>query len=285
MKTIKNLAGISVRGERGFTLIELLAVMAIVATLAAIVATSVSGTGETSTSTAAQQDATTVNSAAADFFADQTGSAVITGHTVNVMAALPVTGSGSVVVFDTPPASPSSDADPIQQIISSRWPEKFITTGLALGDGGVAGVAVTGSSAYEFEFPTTTVFSNGSSGDAVRVIIRGIADEDGTPGKHITRKELLKEYTAIDFDKLVDGIANSDFTGGYSEEAPDALDQKSGNFHNFLWMFRKTTAAGGSGDDDSRTITVFKLANVKVLENETPYGDAGDVELTYEQIF
>ena len=203
------------------------------------------------------------------------------------MAALPVTGSGSVVVFDTPPASPASTAspDPVQQIINSRWPEKFITTGPSVSGGGVAGASVTGSSAYEFEFPTDIVL-DGSSGDAVRVIIRGIADEDGTPGVHIQRRVFLREYTAIDFDKLVDGVAgNADFPGGYSEQAPDALDQKSGNFHNFLWLFRKATAAGGSGEDDSRTITVFKLANVNVLENATSYGDAGDVELTYEQIF
>ena len=61
MKSLKKIARMLARGQRGFTLIELLAVMAIVATLAAIVATSVSGIGETSSSTAAQQDATPVN--------------------------------------------------------------------------------------------------------------------------------------------------------------------------------------------------------------------------------
>ena len=86
--------------QTGFTLIELLAVMAIVAVLAGIVAVAVSGTGETSRDTQTKQDATTVESAAADFFADQEEAEVLSPKTVQVLGI-----SG------------------IKQVTSSRWPE------------------------------------------------------------------------------------------------------------------------------------------------------------------
>jgi prepilin-type N-terminal cleavage/methylation domain-containing protein len=69
---LKNL----LRIQEGFTLIELLAVMAIVATLAGIVATQVSGTGDTSKDVQTKQDATTVGTAVADYFSDQEGAAI-----------------------------------------------------------------------------------------------------------------------------------------------------------------------------------------------------------------
>ena len=90
--------------QRGFTLIELLAVMAIVAVLAGIVAVAVGGTGETSKDTQAQQDATTVETAASDFFADQEGAEVLTPFSATVL-----------------------DQGPFQQIKSSRWPEEYIS--------------------------------------------------------------------------------------------------------------------------------------------------------------
>ena len=88
----------------GFTLIELLAVMAIVAVLAGIVSVSVGGTGETSRDTQTKQDATTIDSAAADFFAGQDGAEVLTPKTVQVLGV-----SG------------------IEQVTSSRWPEDYIS--------------------------------------------------------------------------------------------------------------------------------------------------------------
>ena len=72
------------RIQEGFTLIELLAVMAIVATLAGIVATQVSGTGETSKDVQTKQDATTVGTALADYFSDQEGAAIKTPQSVTV---------------------------------------------------------------------------------------------------------------------------------------------------------------------------------------------------------
>lgn len=77
---LKNL----LRIQEGFTLIELLAVMAIVATLAGIVATQVSGTGDTSKDVQTKQDATTVGTAVADYFSDQEGAAIKTPQSVTV---------------------------------------------------------------------------------------------------------------------------------------------------------------------------------------------------------
>ena len=76
---------VKAKNQRGFTLIELLAVMAIVAVLAGIVAVAVGGTGETSKDTQAKQDATTVETAASDFFADQEGAEVLTPLSATVL--------------------------------------------------------------------------------------------------------------------------------------------------------------------------------------------------------
>lgn len=92
------------KNQLGFTLIELLAVMAIVATLAGIVSVAVSGSGGTSRDTQTKQDATTVETAASDFFADQVEAEVLTPETVTVL-----------------------DRGPFQQIKSSRWPEEYIS--------------------------------------------------------------------------------------------------------------------------------------------------------------
>ena len=95
---------VKAKNQRGFTLIELLAVMAIVAVLAGIVAVAVGGTGETSKDTQAKQDATTVETAASDFFADQEGAEVLTPLSATVLLQ-----------------------GPFKQIKSSRWPEEYIS--------------------------------------------------------------------------------------------------------------------------------------------------------------
>jgi len=94
------------KNQRGFTLIELLAVMAIVAVLAGIISVAVSGTGGTSRDTQTKQDATTVQTAAADFFAapEQEGAEVLVPKTVTVLSR------------------PN-----IRQVTSSRWPEDYIS--------------------------------------------------------------------------------------------------------------------------------------------------------------
>ena len=79
------MAAIALKSQKGFTLIELLAVMAIVAVLAGIIATAVSGTGETSRDTQTKQDATSIDTAAAEFFGDQDGAEVLVPKTVEVL--------------------------------------------------------------------------------------------------------------------------------------------------------------------------------------------------------
>ena len=96
--------GVKPQKERGFTLIELLAVMAIVAVLAGIVSVAVGGTGETSKDTQTKQDATTLDTAAADFFSDQEGAEVLRPKTVQIFG---VAG--------------------IEQQTSTRWPETYIS--------------------------------------------------------------------------------------------------------------------------------------------------------------
>ena len=98
------MAAFTLKGHKGFTLIELLAVMAIVAVLAGIVSVAVGGTGETSKDTQTKQDATTVDSAAADFFSAQVPAETLTTKTVSVLGQ-----------------------DGIRQVTSTRWPENYIS--------------------------------------------------------------------------------------------------------------------------------------------------------------
>ena len=98
------MSSITRKNQRGFTLIELLAVMAIMAVLAGIVSVSVGGTGETSKDTQTKQDATTIESAAADYFADQAGAEVL-----------------------TPLSASALDLGLFRQQKSSWWPEQYIS--------------------------------------------------------------------------------------------------------------------------------------------------------------
>ena len=248
LKTLKAV----LRKEKGFTLIELLAVMSIIAVLAGIVSTSVSGTSETSRDAAARQDAGTFTSAAADFFSDQEGAEVLTPTTVTVTA-----------LFNDETESPITST---KEVKSSRWPEVFITDELAsLGD--------STTSPYINEFPTANA---DSAGLVVRVNIRGKDDSDGNPGDVITRSQLLTGFTAVDFDALV--------TAGFAESDAASFTQTTEalgvDFHNFLWLFKKSTSAGGSGANDSRVISLFKLVSAEIIDTDP----ADTVELSYKQI-
>ena len=257
MKTIKRL----LKGEGGFTLIELLAVMAIVATLSGIVSTSVSGSNETSKTAAAQQDASTTTSSAGAYFADREAAEVLGSSTVTVTALFNDEVAGDSVASE--------------QKISTRWPETSITQAFASVDDAA-------TTPYSNEFPT----ANAPTVNIVKKInILGEADSDGIRVA-ISRRDLLKGYTAVDFDKLVGDPQDLENTpGGYSEKVPGSATQTTealeANFHNFLWLFKKTTSAGGSGTDDSRVISIFKLERVDTLTT----GETDTVELTYVQIF
>ena len=175
------------QNQRGFTLIELLAVMAVVAVLAGIVSVSVGGTGETSKDTQTKQDATTMESAAADYFADQIGAEVLTPLSVNVL-----------------------DLGPFQQIKSSRWPEAYI------------------SDTYPEVFPPTT---------ATTVSSVTFITESGTIST-ITPSELMTKFNALDTNVLIEW--------DYLITEPDGATQLTDNrFNNYLWLLKKTTAAGG----------------------------------------
>ena len=64
---------IALKNPKAFTLIELLAVMAIVAVLSEIISVAMSGSGQTSRDTQTKQDATTVETAVANYFGSQQG--------------------------------------------------------------------------------------------------------------------------------------------------------------------------------------------------------------------
>lgn len=240
------------RREKGFTLIELLAVMSIVAVLAGIVSISVSGTGETSRDAAARQDAGTFTSAAGDFFSNQEGAEVLTPTVVTVTALFNDETNGQTTST--------------QEVTSSRWPEVFITEELANNGAST-------SSPYINEFPTKKAASDGL---VARVTIREKDDSDGNPGEIITRSQLLTGFTAVDFDALV--------TAGFAESDAASFTQTTEalgvDFHNFLWLFKKTTSAGGSGANDSRVISLFKLVSAEIIDTDP----ADTVELSYKQI-
>jgi prepilin-type N-terminal cleavage/methylation domain-containing protein len=255
------------RAQRGFTLIELLVVMAVIGVLAGIVTTSVSGTGETSNVAQARSDASTVESAVSSFFTDQEATLVESPKTVAVTAAI-----ASAIDLNTGAITYDNTTSGVTQKKSSRWPEVFITENL---NSDATATFCVGSN-YCGEFPTAGL---GTAGVVTRVVV---ADSDGAA---IGRSTLLGTYTAVDFTTLADL--------GYVVTVPDSADQTAEipisstatiTIHNFLWLLRKSTSAGGGAEDDSRSIAVFKLASAKATEAEAPGGN-NTVTLSYAQIF
>ena len=229
------------RSQSGFTLIELLAVMAIIGILAAIVVPAVSGTREASTDAEVKEGSFTVESISGDFFAAQTAAEVITPLTTDIDADINT---------DTDTAATST------QKKSSRWPETYLT---GLG---------TSTGFYAVEFRATST----DTGSTVRAV--NITDNDGQP---ISRSDLLTKYTTIDFD-LLTGVSSDSRADEFLSKQPKGVTLVSdGDYHNFLWLFKKTSSK--QTDDDGRKVAVFKL--IKVDQDES----GGEVMLTYGQIF
>ncbi|HCL25748.1 MAG TPA: hypothetical protein DHW65_05310 [Dehalococcoidia bacterium] len=139
-------------------------IAAIVAVLVAVVTTSVSGTSETSKDAQAQSDASTVNSAAASYFADQGGAESLTPITQTVLAVT---------------------AD-IVQTSSSSWPEDHLTTVYASVLPGDAIITV------------TDILFLDDKGDTLVTV-----DPETNAASDFVVDDLLTHYTAVDFDALI----------------------------------------------------------------------------------
>ena len=245
-------------GPRGVTLIELLAVMAILAVLVAIVAPAVTGTKEAGVDAQILQDATQVRTAATDHFQAREQSEVRTPHTVDTTAEVTTIAGESAEPFTT------AVLTNVTQVISTRWPELFITTA----------ASSTFPARYSEVFTTSVSVTNGVVN---RVILLG------KDGKTIVGREKLEGFTAIDTALLVaEGFL-------LSEPAGTALNSEgvSGSkFPNFLWLFEKTTSAASSAQLDSREVAVFKLTKIDQVEiTEGPVAQATQVDLTYRRVF
>ncbi|MBI2909818.1 MAG: type II secretion system protein [Chloroflexi bacterium] len=257
-----------IRGQRGFTLIELLAVMSILATLVAIVAPAVAGTREASIQAQAQQDATQVRTAANKYFSAQNQSETRTTHKVSTTTKLPVNGNSTadatICVGTTVNCDVATDAS---QVVSNRWPEKFITIGSAPGSSAESITAATAIGAvYSDIFQT-------SAGPTVEGVV--LLDANS---KTLKGKDFLEKFTAVDFDSdttTVKGLV----TSGYLAKKPAGVELTSAGKKNFLWLLTKiSSGSAAERKDDSRDVTVFKLVKAEVKEGSS------NLILTYQQI-
>ena len=251
----KNIKSRIARRQRGVTLIELLAVMAILSVLVAIVAPAVTGTKEAGVDAQVLQDAIQVRTSATDHFRSQNKADVRTPHTIDTTAKLT---SVAGELADEATTAVVTDAE---QVIGTRWPELFITTA----------ASSTFPARYAEVFTTSASVTDGV---VDRVILLG------KDGKTILGKDVLENFTAIDTSLLV--------TEGFLLSEPAGTQRKSKGvtgslFPNFLWLFRKTTSAASSANNDSREVVVFKL--IKIDRVEISGVAATQVDLTYRQVF
>ncbi|MBI4218774.1 MAG: hypothetical protein HY682_01425, partial [Chloroflexi bacterium] len=148
------------------------------------------------------------------------------------------------------------------QEVSTRWPEKFIT------------------SAATSSFPAIyhEVFTTASSTESGTV--RRVTLLDKT-GKAQDGKVFLEGHTAVDISALkTNNLLQDDPSGSTLESS--ALN---GAYEapNFLWLFKKSSTGDGvSAEDDSRDVVVYKLLKVDEVEVS---GASTQVDLTYQRIF
>ena len=231
------------RGE-GFTLIELLAVMSIVAVLAGIIAVAVSGSGETSRDTQTVQDGTSIETAVADFFGEDFG---VTSTTQVYSTADGFTPADTVLGVTITTTS--------AEVKSTAFPETFITD------------------TYSTEFQGDSTAVNG----VTKVIL---LDEDGIEQSDFAVQDLLAGFTAISFTLLEDNFFLTSEPNSVTKVSKTDLGTGTDfEFHNFLWLLEKDTAAGSTGTVSSRNVAVYKLTEVDIA------ADGKTVELTYRRIF
>ena len=120
-------------------------------------------------------------------------------------------------------ANTSILATATNQSISSRWAENF----------------------------TTTVYPLVFAANNTIVTAINILDEAGNSTINVTA--FVNERNAINLQKLADQ--------NYIPAVPKNASDKAGNFNNYLWVVKKSTAIGGVSGA-SREIEVFKLTGV-----------------------
>ena len=94
-------------------------------------------------------------------------------------------------------------------------------------------------------------------------------DTDGTLSD-LRPRGLLQRFNAIDFNALVGGE--------FMEAPPDNANRTSNGFSDYLWLFEKSTVAGGSGEGASRKVAVLKVISVENSEISNL------VDLTYQRL-
>jgi len=140
--------------------------------------------------------------------------------------------------------------------------------------------AETTSALFPEAFITDTYSVEFKVGALVDPGVRGLIllDDDGVESTDFTFTDLLEQYTAISFTLL--DLNNFITTVPDSVTAVSETNLTTGTdfqFHNFLWLFKKNTESGSTGDVDSRNITIYKLIKIDVSTTTA--------ELTYQRIF
>ncbi|MBI4220160.1 MAG: hypothetical protein HY682_08470, partial [Chloroflexi bacterium] len=90
-------------------------------------------------------------------------------------------------------------------------------------------------------------------------------------------------HTAVDIDRL----KQQNFLRAVPSSSEQKTDALSGalSVPGFLWLFEKTSAAGGaSASGSSREVVVYKLLSAEHVELASG-GTPTQVDLTYQRIF
>lgn len=138
------------------------------------------------------------------------------------------------------------EATLVNQTTSDSWPELALTDNTT-----VAGLG------YSVEFPAV---KGAATGNVTAVVISETLS-DGSP-KTIPADELAKDYTTIRFR----------FTGGSGGltniDPPKSVISASGNYHDYLWLLKRTTVTSDGKTVTSRQVTVFKLSKVEEASDD-----------------